>query len=106
MIDGRDPVADRLPVAVDQRHIDRKIDAGARHHLPLEGVAMQIDNARQNQQAAGIDAGRAVAVVRTHGDDLAASDAQRGFDDFVAEQGPATFDEQFGHDAALWLDCG
>ena len=22
-----------------------------------------------------------------------------------AEQGPATFDEQFGHDAALWLNC-
>ena len=79
VIDGRDAVADRLPVAVDQRHIDRKIDAGARHHLPLEGIAMQIDNARQHQQAAGIDAGRAVAVVRTHGDDLAAGNPQRGF---------------------------
>ena len=25
-------------------------------------------------------------------------------DDLMAEQGPATFDEQFGHDAALWLN--
>ena len=25
-------------------------------------------------------------------------------DDLVAEQGPATFDEHFGHDAALWLN--
>ena len=64
---------------------------------------MQIDDARQHQQAAGIDAGRAMAVVRTHGDDLAAGDPQRGFDDLVAEQGPAAFDEQFGHDAALRL---
>ncbi len=40
MIDGGDAVADRLPVAVGQRHIDGKIDAGARHHLPLECVAM------------------------------------------------------------------
>jgi hypothetical protein len=63
-----------------KRTIDRKIDAGARHHLPLEGIAMQIDNARQHQQAAGIDAGRAVAVVRTHGDDLAAGNPQRGFE--------------------------
>ena len=74
MVDGRNPVADRLPVAVNKRHIDRKIDAGARHHLPLEGVAMQVDNARQNQQAAGIDAGRTVTIVRTHRDDLAAAD--------------------------------
>ena len=53
-----DAVGDRLPVAVDQRHIDGKIDAGARHHLPLERVAVQIDDARQHLQAAGIDAER------------------------------------------------
>ena len=45
-----------------------------------------------------------MAVVRTHGDDLAAGNPQGGFEDLMAEQGPATFDEQFGHDAALWLN--
>ena len=50
-----DAVGDRLAVAVDQRHIDGKIDAGARHHLPLEGIAMQVDDARQHQQVAGVD---------------------------------------------------
>ena len=100
MIDGGDPVADRLPVAVEQRHIDREIDAGARHHLPLERVAMQIDDARQHQEAAGVDAERAAAVVRADGGDLAARDPQRGFVEFVAEQGPAAFDEHVGHDAA------
>jgi hypothetical protein len=49
MIDGRDAVGDRLPVAVDQRDVDRKVDSGARHHLPLERIAMQIDNAGQYQ---------------------------------------------------------
>ena len=105
MIDGRDPVADRLPVAVDQCDVDWKIDPGARHHLPLEGIAMQVDDARQHQQTAGIDAGRAVAAIRAHGDDLAAGNPQRGFVDFMAEQGPATFNEQLCHDAALWLNC-
>src|ERR1700688_553041 len=56
MIDGGDAVADRLSVAVDQRHIDGKIDAGARHHLPLERITMQIDDARKDQKAAGIEA--------------------------------------------------
>ena len=57
VIDGRDAIADRLPIAVDKRNVDREIDAGARHHLPLERVAMEIDDSRQHQQAIGIDAG-------------------------------------------------
>jgi hypothetical protein len=47
-----DAVGDRLPVAVDQRDVDREIDARPRHHLPLERIAMQIDDARQHQKAA------------------------------------------------------
>ena len=46
---AEDLFIDGLPVAVDQRHIDRKIDTRARHHLPLERIAMQIDDARQHQ---------------------------------------------------------
>jgi hypothetical protein len=51
----RDAISDGLTVAVDQGHIDRKIDPGARHHLPLERIAMQIDDSGKNQQAAGIE---------------------------------------------------
>jgi hypothetical protein len=50
--DRGDAVADRLTVAVGERHIDRKTDAGAGHHLPLERVAMQIDDARQHHEIA------------------------------------------------------
>ena len=93
VIDGGDAVADRLPVAVDKRHVDGKIDAGARHHLPLEGVAMEVDDTRQHQQAVGIDGERTAAMIRTDGDDLAACDPQRRVDNFVAEQRPAAFDQ-------------
>jgi hypothetical protein len=100
VIDRRDAVADRLAVAVDQRHIDREVDAGARHHLPLERIAMQVDDARQHQEATGVDAQRSAALIRADRADLTACDPQRGFVDFIAEQGPAAFDENVNHDAA------
>ncbi len=37
------------------------------------------------------------------GVDVAACDPQRGFKDLVAEQGPAAFDENIGHDVALLI---
>lgn len=55
MKDRRDAVSDRLPVAIGQCHVDRKIDAGAGHHLPLERIAVQIDDTRQHFQAARIN---------------------------------------------------
>jgi hypothetical protein len=50
-----DAISDGLSVTVNQRYIDGKTDTGARHHLSLEGVAMQIDDPRQHQQIAGIE---------------------------------------------------
>ena len=49
MIKRRDTVADGLPVAFCQRDIHREIDTGTGHQLPLEGIAVQIDDARQHQ---------------------------------------------------------
>jgi hypothetical protein len=100
VIDGRDAVADRLTVAVDERDIDGEINTGARHHLPLERIAVQIDDTRQHDEATCIDAESAAAGFRTHGADLAARNQQRRILDFVAEQGPAAFDENVGHDVA------
>src|SRR5882672_3806439 len=96
-----DAISDRLSVAVDQGHVDGKIDPGTRHHLPLERIAMQIDDSRQYQQVAGIDTERSASVARFHGVDYAAGDLHRGFTNFSAEQSPAAFDEYVGHDRAL-----
>ena len=57
-----DAVPGRLLVAVDQGHINRKIDAGAGHHLSFERVAMQVDDSRQHQQVAGIDTERSAPM--------------------------------------------
>jgi hypothetical protein len=56
MKDRRDAVRQNLPVAVEQRDVDRKADARPWHHLPLECIAMDIDDTRQHEQAIGIDA--------------------------------------------------
>jgi hypothetical protein len=92
MKDGGDAVCDRLPVAVDQRHVDGKVDARAGHHLPLEGVAMQVDNARQHFQAACVDAGRASFHRRIHRGDISPGDAERGFNELPGNECLATLD--------------
>ena len=46
----------RLPVAVEERDVHGEAHARPRHHLPLEGVAMDVDDAGQHQQARGIEA--------------------------------------------------
>src|SRR6516162_6941297 len=92
-------VGDRLAVAVDERDIDRKVDARARHHLPFERVAVQIDDTRQNQKGARVEFNRAAFLVRTDAADFAVSDRQRGFQNFSVKQRAAAFDENIGH---LW----
>ena len=96
-----DAVGNRLAVAVDQRHVDGKIDTGSRHHLPLESVAMQVDDARQHQQATRIDGEWGAGLIAADTGDLAARGLQRSVAKFFAEQGPATFDQNVGHDVAL-----
>ena len=61
---------------------------------------MKVDDPRQHQQAAGVDALRSTALVGADGADVTARDPQRGLVDFVAKQGPAAFDENVSHDAA------
>ena len=105
---GGHAVADGLPVAVKQRQVDREIDAGARHHLPLERVAMEVDDARQHDEPARVDRQRTVPAFGSDGIDVAARRPHRGVLEFLAEQGPAAFNEKIGHDVALrrllWMD--
>src|SRR6266404_1284478 len=101
MKDRGDAVADRLPVTVHKRDIERKIDARARHHLPFEGVAMQIDDARQHQEVARVKLERTAPPVGTDRTDFAICDRQLGAQNLFAEQRPTAFNEKFGHDRAL-----
>ena len=57
----RNAVGDDLTVGIDQRQIDRKIHARARHHLALESVAVHVDNARQQDQVFGVERMRRAA---------------------------------------------
>src|SRR5262245_47556299 len=52
---GGDAVGDGLPIAFEQRHIDRKSDARPRHHLSLKGIAVDVDDPGQDHKAAGVD---------------------------------------------------
>ncbi|MGY3425051.1 hypothetical protein ACVWZW_005526 [Bradyrhizobium sp. F1.13.4] len=83
-----DAVADRLAVAVGERHVDRKVDPGARHHLPLEGIAMQIDDARQDQQIARVDRKPGPAARGIDLCNVRSGHEKRRFGELGADQGP------------------
>src|SRR5262245_37880980 len=63
---GGDAVGDCLPVAVDKRDVERDVDARARHDLPLKGVAVNIDNARKQQETSAVECPGA-GLIRTDG---------------------------------------
>ncbi len=52
---GGDAVGEQLPLGLGKRQADREVDAGPRLHLPLEGIAVDVDDPRQHQQAAGVE---------------------------------------------------
>src|SRR5262249_50223929 len=65
---GGDAVGDRLPVAVDERDVERDVDPRARHDLPLKGVAVNIYNARKQQETSAVERAGA-GLIRTDGRD-------------------------------------
>src|SRR5262249_8221587 len=69
--DGRDAVGDGLPIAFEQRNVDRKSHSRPRHHLSLEGVAVDVDNPREDQKAARIDHPLGARLRADAGDDPA-----------------------------------
>lgn len=98
-----DAVGDRLAVAIDQRDVDRKVHLWPRHHLPLEGIAMDIDDARQHHEVACVQRERAASVFWAKLADFAAGDRERGFLEFAVDQGTPGFNEDVSHNAALRL---
>ncbi|MGY4355452.1 hypothetical protein ACVW0J_001945 [Bradyrhizobium sp. i1.7.7] len=104
--DGGDAVADRLAVTVGERDVDREVDAGARHHLALEGIAMQIDDAGQHQQVARIDRQPRTAARGIDLRNVRAGHQNGSFDELGADQGPAALKEDVCQATALRLLAG
>src|SRR5208337_2023336 len=53
--DRGDAVRDRLAVAFHQRNVQGHMHAGTRHDLALEGIAVNIDDAGKDDEAASIN---------------------------------------------------
>src|SRR3954452_4848263 len=98
-----DAVADRLAIAVGERHVDPKVDPGARHHLSLEGIAMQIDDSRQHQQVARVDRQPCPAARGIDLWDVRSGHEKRRFRELGADQGSPALDEYVCHATALDL---
>ena len=91
---GGDAVGQQLAVDVEQRAVVGEGDAGARHDGALEGIAVQVDDAGQHQQVAGVEPGRAArgraaGVVDQSGVESQAGvlDAARGQDTLACDTG-------------------
>ncbi|MNQ75704.1 hypothetical protein D3C85_905080 [compost metagenome] len=83
---GGDAVGQQLAVYVEQGAVIREGDTGSGHDGALEGVAVQVHDAGQHQQLAGVEprratGGRAAAVV-----DDSALKAQAGLFDATRRQ--------------------
>ncbi len=50
-----DAVSDGLAVAFEHGDVDCETHARPRHHLPFEGVTVDIDNTRQNEETVGVE---------------------------------------------------
>jgi hypothetical protein len=55
MIGSGDTVRHELPIGFKQRHCQVNHDARARFDLPLEGVAMNVDDPRQDKQSCRVE---------------------------------------------------
>src|SRR5262245_40365056 len=55
MKSGGDAIANKLAVGLHERHVVVEGHARPRHELPLEGIAMNVDQAGQDEHTAGID---------------------------------------------------
>src|SRR3954453_12447494 len=98
-----DAGADRLAIAVGERHVDRKVDPGARHHLSLESIAMQIDDARQHQQVARVDRQPCPAARGIDLCDVRSGHEKRRFGELGADQGLPALQEYVCRATALRL---
>src|SRR5215468_7585866 len=88
---GGNAVGDGLSVAVDKGNVERDINARARHDLPLKGVAMNVDNARQQQEPSGVQRADA-CTIRTNGGNksVVRTDTERRILQAAVEQHPCS----------------
>jgi hypothetical protein len=95
---GGDAVGDGLTVAFEQRDVERESHAGARHQLPLEGIAVHVDDAGQHQQTRRVDhpLGRRVGTDRRD-DSCRGIEVEAGVLEAISDQHTATFNAEL-HD--------
>jgi hypothetical protein len=53
-----------LAIGVEHRHVERKAHARPRHDLALEGIAMEVDDARQHHATRGVQLGAGARGMR------------------------------------------
>ncbi len=94
VIGGGDAVAEELPVRLQERDVVGKVHARPRHQLPLERVAMNIDDAGQHEGPACVHAVPRGGGGGAHMGDPAVVDRDRGLDQAVRRQNAAVFDNQ------------
>ncbi len=75
---GGDAARQQGAVGVAQRQVDVEGHFGPRHDVPLEGVAMAIDEARQHEQAGGVQPERAAVRRGVERSDDAVGDCDIG----------------------------
>src|SRR5262245_7140628 len=86
---GGDAVSDRLSVAVYKGNVERDINARARHDLPLTSVAMNVDNARQQQEPSGVQRADARTIRTNRGNKpVVRTDMERRILEAAVEQYP------------------
>src|SRR5262249_6818827 len=97
--DGRYAVGDGLSIALQEGDVQGKMHPRTRHHLALESIAMDIDDAGKNEQPFCIDATRALRSIPS--DPAVCGYVEIALDeDAIAQYTPA-FDPQTGLLCAL-----
>ena len=60
---GGDAVGEQLRLGITDRDLGGELDPGPRLHLPLERVAVQVDDPRQHEQAARVQRRAAAGAI-------------------------------------------
>ena len=99
---GGDPVREQLRLGIGQGHTRVERDAGPGLHLPLERVAVQVDDPRQHPQAACVDRQPGASVPRCND---AIFERQRAFRQATLQEDFAPLDPQRHRSASAHRPC-
>src|SRR5262249_54902086 len=85
-----------LTIAVQEGDVGQHIDAGPGHHLPFKSIAVNVDDAGQDHEAAGVDLGGGDFIAANIGNDsVSGADMDACLHKAVADQDTPRNDAQF-----------